>query len=148
MIVGNIWQTTVIFLYVLHAEPLRMKQTSTGLCWAIENNELKLTSKCRDLFIVNERRDLVHYQTGINIYSTPGPNFEILATKTKFGVKFIVWNNSLLFAGPTGSCITMKDDRKVYFTGQWKDYDNSLTCNEKVSRISFLPGRMIFYFVL
>ena len=81
----------------MYKEPFRIKQLSTGNCWAPESNleKIKTTSSCRDVFqlLDDSRIEHVVSQKRVHFYSN---TFEVALTSSHAGNAFLLANNTIV----------------------------------------------------
>ena len=139
-LIFNIVYFLIFHTFQLYKEPFRIKQLTTGNCWAPDSNleKIKATSSCRDVFQLLDTSKLEHVNSQTRV-SLDGNTNEATLTSNA-GNSFILSNNTIVEQREYGNqyCYT-EQNGKIQTNGSFV-IGTRFCDSDTASHVKILPG--------
>ena len=139
-LIFNIVYFFTFHTFQLYKEPFRIKQLTTGNCWAPDSNleKIKATSSCRDVFQLLDTSKLEHVNSQTRV-SLDGNTNEATLTSNA-GNSFILSNNTIVEQREYGNqyCYT-EQNGKIQTNGSF-EIGTRFCDSDTASHVKILTG--------
>ena len=139
-LIFNIVYFFTFHTFQLYKEPFRIKQLTTGNCWAPDSNleKIKATSSCRDVFQLLDNSKLEHVNSQTRVFFNGNTNEATLTSNA--GNSFILSNNTIVEQREYGNqyCYTEQDE-KIQINGSF-EIGTRFCDSDSASHVKILTG--------